>query len=828
MLIGQYVGSVPEMSPFHTSIAYLFFFLSILWLGEWPSRTSNADESRSMRIRGLGGALVASGLVGLVLGTCHLFEVTPVISWFEAFDWYRRSFGRALFSTLSFWPIATGLALLSGRSLEPRDFTRWGVGAGLGCLALLVAGVQYQDLDILVLSDTTGRVLVMGAAACLIASVLCLTSYTRLSLGLVLVAGLVVRAIGLDTWEPHPQTRDMLPLIQSAHDAFLAGEHPYRMHQMQKGSEVPLTYLPGLWLLYLLPRLLEADIRWMGLVADAVVVSSLWWLARTNDSDDEQRARAIALGIGAVWLFLPSLHWNGIYAEPHVWWGVLAFWLVSTLRRRWWLAALATGVAVSTRHFGIVVLPFVVIAMIRDVGWRATLPRLALSGGVASLLWLPFALPDPDAFWFGTYHWLREYGPAHQNWFSNMIGFSGLLYEADHGDWLLRFQAMAVLVTTVGYAIAASRSSARAPGRMFVASAGTAYIFFVMFNGIIWHSFYLGAFLFVAAALVETSRGTPVSHSSDTRLEPVLRYVGFALFILSSIAGGWLAYTLYDYRTETGLDDARDYLVRHLERGHHVLDRTRRHREFIDGAPIVAPSDVPADVELTHDLIGDDAHVLPDLPDNLWVVARTSWNQTYLRRLKRLGDVQSRAEFGNYVVLELVLPETTDRLSRHLETFNATYRTKGRELPKPFEQEPGGSNSVWKAPSLPGWVEIKSKRCEIGPVRETMMYLHPHRKSQLRLSWSSLRLGTSLLLYGGLENGAIRWNRGDVRIDVHLDGRHRETLVLHNRTGPWWTALDTRRWTGERHELELVVTTPDDRQRWTCLEGAVLGDGAIR
>jgi hypothetical protein len=185
-------------------------------------------------------------------------------------------------------------------------------------------------------------------------------------------------------------------------------------------------------------------------------------VAHGVDTRHRDVARGLALSFVATWLFSPSVHWNGIYAEPHAWWLVLAVVLAATLRQRFWLAAAALGVALATRHFAIVVAPFVAVAMIRSIGLRAALPRLGLTGAVAALLLVPFVLRDPESFWFGTYRWLVEYGPVHQSWFWFKFGFSGPLYKANLAEWMPRAQA-AIVIVMLGIALSCGVRAPIAP-----------------------------------------------------------------------------------------------------------------------------------------------------------------------------------------------------------------------------------------------------------------------------------------------------------------------------------------------------------------------------
>jgi len=815
LLVAQFVGNFPGHTlPF--TLVYLLLFSGALWIGE-PRRPDESTPLPSNLARMVGFGLVAVGGLGLAVGGLRIFGVEPVSTWFEGGGWWANRPGRILLPTLAAWPLALGIPLSRRRRTRPGDFARLGALIGLAFLALLAAGLDYQGLPIL--SSRTHPVPVgisAAAAGALAAVALFPDRRPALALGVLVGTGLALRTCGLWTWTIDPSIRDMLPLVSDAIDSALSGENPYRVYQMQRGSEVPLTYLPGLWLLYSLPRLAEVDIRWMGLFADAAIAASLWWVSRGGGRSDRAWGSAAAVGLASIWLFLPTVHWNGIYAEPHVWWGILALWLASTLRRRWWIAAALTGLGVATRHFALVVAPFVAIALVRDLGWRRALPRFALAGGIAGALLVPFVAADPHSFWFGTLEWLRAYGPEHSNWFRGKPGFAEWMYREGLHDWMLPVQAGLTAICALGYAVRPSDDDG--PGRQFLGFAGTAYILFVMFNGIIWYSFYLGAFLFVALALAHVPRGES-SAPPDAPLSDALRASSAALLAVSLAAGGWIAYTLVRFHSESGLREVRERLAERLEPDDLLVDRTRKRVEFVDKRgldELSTGADVAYDLFEHKPLVGSE-------PVDVWIAARTEWNLDYIERIERLGRVRSRMRSGYYTLLEVRVPGLHRRLSRTLGALEPTVRRLGARESKSYRRQQTGDSPLWRAPDFPKWVEVKRQNCQIGPLRENLLYVHPHRRAEIRLTWREVQLGRSILLYGGIRNPAVRWDRGDVRVDISIAGERREKLVLRNRPGPWWTSIDTAERAGESHPVTLTVSAEDDRQRWTCLEGAILG-----
>ncbi|MFB6351054.1 MAG: hypothetical protein ABEN55_05925, partial [Bradymonadaceae bacterium] len=697
----------------------------------------------------------------------------------------------------------------------PALLIRLGALLGLALIAVLYSGIQYQDLAILPLENLSTQIALGAAAAALLIAGLFPTLPTGYLLAGVVVTGLILRGIGLEVWAIEPSTRDMLALVESAQQRLLAGENPYGIHTMQRGSEVPLTYLPGLWLGYLPPRLLDLDIRWMGVIADLCIVGSLWWAARGVAPQRRRWAEAGVFLIACGWLFLPTVHWNGIYAEPHVWWAVLAILMGAVARDRWWIAAVALGVTVATRHYGVIVLPFVLLAMVRRLGWRAMLPRLAVCGTVTALLVVPFVAADPDTFWFGTLRWLQEYGPAHEKWFHAKLGFAGYFYKHDLDGWLPLIQFTGVAATFLA-ALAARRASSQ---RIF-AFAGTAYIWFVMFNGIIWFSFYLGAFLFVAFSLV-----SPRSELAPDRVEaPGDRRLAIAAVVVAAAltAGGWLGWTLLRSLSPPGLDETRAHLRERIKPGDALLDRSDWHLAFIEGSEVSDETEPPEGVEIGHGLFeGFHGRIGALANDRIWAVARPGRNGDWIDRVAGLGNVLERRQFGRYQVIGVDPPDRTESLIGSLEDLTVSYRSSdGKRV---TADKRGDGRPVWQAKNAPSWAKVRPKTCTHGGMARRGVYAHPTDDGELTLTWEDVRLGSTLVVRAGLEDDIVVWERGDVTVEVRIDGRAEAPLMVRNRRGIQWRAYDTSTFAGKRADVAMTITTDKAAQRWFCLDAIVMG-----
>ncbi|HEU5072757.1 MAG TPA: hypothetical protein VFU02_01260, partial [Polyangiaceae bacterium] len=319
---------------------------------------------------------------------------------------------------------AVGVAWCAARRAGWRDLERFGCLLAAAFAWLLVSGHRVQRLAVFP-DSASAQSLALVAVCLLIALAATAGRWHPARLLVLLGVGISFRVLGLGVWQPDPSVRDMLPLVQAAGDALARGDSPYGLHAMQRGSVVPLTYLPGLWLLHNLPRVADLPLRTSSVLADAAVVLSFWWAASGARGLEFWRARCLAFGLAALWLLSPSVQWNAIYAEPHPYWGLLALLLAASVRKHFTLAAVLLGLSLATRQFAWVIAPFWLLWTLRELGWVRALEKLSIAGVVALGLLLPFVAVDADAFWFGTLRWFTDYGSAHRTWFLERLGFAG-------------------------------------------------------------------------------------------------------------------------------------------------------------------------------------------------------------------------------------------------------------------------------------------------------------------------------------------------------------------------------------------------------------------
>ena len=73
-----------------------------------------------------------------------------------------------------------------------------------------------------------------------------------------------------------------------------------------------------------------------------------------------------------------------------------------TLRKRPWLAAIMMGIACTSKQTAWFFIPFYLVLLLREIGWRKTMINVAIIGIVFALTNLPFIIADPQAWASGV------------------------------------------------------------------------------------------------------------------------------------------------------------------------------------------------------------------------------------------------------------------------------------------------------------------------------------------------------------------------------------------------------------------------------------------
>ena len=774
-VIYEWVGGTFVKSMFER-VLYLGLFLALFWLSELPAVTpARRPEARPWLRRLLAAGLLAVGV--LALGTAVGWLVLPRFGQAPLTPpaFLSSETRRLLLPLLAAWPLALGSSLLREAELGPRSYERLGSFLGLGFLVHLASDVHVQALPVL-----TGRaapwLLALAALVLLVLALVPRDTFVQ-RLSALVVLGLALRVMGILSWQIDPGVRDMLALVHSAQDRFAAGNNPYALYAMQQGSELPLTYFPGLWLGYGLPRIVGLDLRFMGTLAEGALFALFALLARKRPAPQRAWAEAFVSCFAALWLFSPSVQWNAIYAEPTLWWALLGGLLALAFSGRFAAAAGALGYAVATRHFAIVLAPFVLLYFVRTRGLRGALPYLAIAGGVAALLLTPFVVADPEIFWFGTFRWLREYGPAHLSWFFDRFGFMQPFAEHDALDVLPLVQAGLVAACLLG-ALFARRER-------IASFAATACLLFIMFNVLLWDSFLLDGAI-AAAAVILTRVPTGEPPAAVTPAEPVSRRVfrlSLAALALTSLAGSYLAYTLLRTLHPAGRTAARAYMIGAVAPGDFVIDRSDRRIAFVAGSWLLRREEVPAPIggELYDGAWGGRSAMTS--PGRAWLVTQSG---------------RDRALRDSFAVLGFASP------ARYFDGYQVQAVTPHKALTAEPSVLPAGAGM---------------RPCQVGWANQEMLGVlvragEPLSLTFVRPTQPAERADVALAI--GFPNGDTVWPRQAVHTRLTTAKRDAD-FTVENLGGMQWHAWSDHDLSDEG-PVRLELRTDDPLPRQVCLE----------
>ncbi|MBN1607247.1 MAG: hypothetical protein JW940_11485 [Polyangiaceae bacterium] len=811
VVVLEFVGSTFG-SPLVATVGFAALLVGAAWLASPETLATRPDPRRARPGRWMVG--VGCLVLGGVLAAPALLALSGQASAARAFAVFPSRDLQLLLPVLGVWPLVVGWAWVSERRVDSTDLRRLGLLVAIVFLGLLASGHRVQSLAV-------AAPRAASAFAPIAIVLLVLLALPRLPWLFVLAAsgvlGVALRCFGLDAWSPDPLLRDMLPLVQDAQHALLRGDPPYAVYQMQRGSLVPLTYFPGLWLLSLPATAAGLDLRLVSVLADVGVVGALAWAAGGVAAPQRRGAQDLVVALSAVWWFSPSVQWNVVYAEAHPWWGLLALTVAALLRRRLWLGAALLGFGLATRQFALVLLPFAALLLIREVGWRGAAARLGLAGAVASSLLVPFVATDPEPFWFGTLRWLWEYGPAHQTWFYQKYGFSGTLYQLEATGWMSAAQAASIVVTSVVAAVVRRR-------RAVLAALVTAYVGVVMNNRIIWDNFYLDVFVLLASVAVGAGslwqQPAVCADRPVTARTPRLRLaesVGLVAFVGSVAAAGYLLYTWRVATDETGRSEMAAMLRRRVQRGDLIVDRADWRLAFVRPAWLVRPGSTRASVAA--DLFDGTLSPRRRLRyDRVWLATRSDRDRDLRSRVRRLGRLLSEQRYGRYELLCVAPDPVRERLADRLEEADIELRRGSQSIAR---GRPGASG--WSGPGL---AAVTGGKCRLGRGHWPTVFARPVPGATLSLHWPRVELGDRLLVFGGIEDQHVTRGHGPMGVDVEIAAHSAGRVDLVNRPGVSWDVVDTRRWAGKKVDVTLRVATSDDAERWACVDAVVMGGGA--
>jgi hypothetical protein len=203
-----------------------------------------------------------------------------------------------------------------------------------------------------------------------------------------------------------PYRGDMLPIMDAALRRFMHGRDPYALYHVP--WEAPLPWGPVLWMPFLIPHALGADLRLAGVAGQLIL--PVWCVVAAVL--EAARGRVLA---SVMWLVLvcavlstPDLAEFTPVAHTSAYWLVGGLFAVLVAAERWQTAAVVLGLIVVGRSTMAAGAPIFLLWI-----WvhRRPLALRVLVAFVAPIVLpiLPFALWDPHALWYGMVsHYARD------------------------------------------------------------------------------------------------------------------------------------------------------------------------------------------------------------------------------------------------------------------------------------------------------------------------------------------------------------------------------------------------------------------------------------
>lgn len=195
-----------------------------------------------------------------------------------------------------------------------------------------------------------------------------------------------------------PARSDMLPLMIDAIRSFIAGNSPYAYY-LVNGNNLPMTYLPTLWIPFLPAGFFSFDPRLINL---ACVVAAAAIIYRVSSN------KVNASALMAVFLLCPYLQYrHELYLG--VIWLYLAIVFYAIKKNNMILSTLLVAISACSYQLLWVVVPFYFIYIFKKCGMKIFAVYVALFLAVCAVVILPFALWAPEPFIRGTVgHWAGQ------------------------------------------------------------------------------------------------------------------------------------------------------------------------------------------------------------------------------------------------------------------------------------------------------------------------------------------------------------------------------------------------------------------------------------
>jgi len=288
--------------------------------------------------------------------------------------------------------------------------------------------------------------------------------------GLAFVAVIAVLVNGFDDWITRlvrfgidPNRADMLVQIREAVVRFSAGLNPYIVYHVP--WELPLSYGPPLWMWYLVPYWLAADLRFVTIFGHAFVVV-LMGVASASELLAGRWLRGGLLFLLAVTVIgNPLFDQFLLIGHTPAYWPLLGLFALLVASGRHVAAAALLGMLVGARTTMVSLVPVFLIFLWRTDRKRLV-PALAAMTAVVAITFGPFLLLDWRTLVYGMYgnyvRVIQEHVWARTDWMASTLGPTRLLVAAGWSAYagLAQMTAMAATCAIVWWRLKPADSPA--------------------------------------------------------------------------------------------------------------------------------------------------------------------------------------------------------------------------------------------------------------------------------------------------------------------------------------------------------------------------------
>jgi hypothetical protein len=216
---------------------------------------------------------------------------------------------------------------------------------------------------------------------------------TKYSILIIVLVGVIVRlaAIPLSASAPNSPV-DVYYVDNQSAKLLLSLKNPYIQQPVVNGHSYLFVYLP-IVAVYYVPFYLLGDIRFGNIVADIIIMFSVYWVAKSINRGAAFFA-PLAFAVSPLSILLTSISATNIMVGT----SFLTLSIATLLKKKYLLASLFLGVALATNQLVAVALPVLIYYFWDEHKFSYLIGSLLLSAGII----LPFFITAPAVFLYNV------------------------------------------------------------------------------------------------------------------------------------------------------------------------------------------------------------------------------------------------------------------------------------------------------------------------------------------------------------------------------------------------------------------------------------------